>query len=188
MLSGMHLAQVISEDSPAWLYLCLLQEPLCLQAVAATVQQAQHCSSMARNCFPRCVQAPTDGSCLPPALPSSIRNAHTTTECRPAPFSILNSSVHAFLWSCCFVHHSSSSMFPECAQPLLIKAKARRGNDLCVEQTCRSMDAVSQGTLLANSSHMLLYSLIVWLLYIFPKEFSRWMGVLPVHTHDCAEL
>lgn len=144
--------------------------------------------SMARNCFPQCLQAATGGSCLLPTLPLSIRNECTAAECRLAPFSVLKSSVHAFLWSCCFVHHSSSSMFPECAQPLLIKAKARTGNDLCVKQTCRSMDAVSQGTLLANSSHMLLYSLIVWLLYIFPKELSRWMGVLPAHTRDYAEL
>lgn len=78
-------------------------------------------------------------------------------------------------------------MFPEYAQPLLIKARVRRGSDLCVEQTCRSMDAVSQGMLLANSSHMLLYSVIVWLLYFFPKELSRWMGALPGCTHEHAE-
>lgn len=50
------------------------------------------------------------------------------------------------------------------------------------------MDAVSQGMLLANSSHMLLYSVIVWLLYFFfPKELSRWMGALPGCTHEQAE-
>lgn len=32
------------------------------------------------------------------------------------------------------------------------------------------MDAVSQGALLANSSHVLFYSLIVRLLYFFPSE------------------
>lgn len=49
------------------------------------------------------------------------------------------------------------------------------------------MDAVSQGTLLANSSHMLLYSLIVWLLYFFPEELSRWMGALTGCAHEYAE-
>lgn len=52
---------------------------------------------------------------------------------------------------------------------------------MCAEQTCRSMDAVSQGLLLANSSHMLLYSRIVWLLYFFSQRAkqmdgsTRWM-------------
>lgn len=49
-----------------------------------------------------------------------------------------------------------------------------------MEQTGSSMDAVSQGALLANSSHVLLYSLIVRLLYFFPRVkqmegSTRWM-------------
>ena len=49
------------------------------------------------------------------------------------------------------------------------------------------MDAVSQGTLLANSSHMLLYSLIVWLPHFFPMELSRWMGALTGCAHEDTE-
>lgn len=107
---------------------------------------------------------------------------HQRTQSNPV-FPSSAPQMLSFIWSCCFVHHSSSSVFPECAQPFLIKARARRGSDLCAEQTCRSMDAVSQGTLPAKSSQMLLYSLIVWLLHFvvfFPKELSRWMGALDV--------